>query len=80
MKRSDFPLFANHPDLIYLDSAATTQKPKSVIEAVTFFYENENANVRRGVYNLAAKATNRYENTRILIQKLLRHLERLQSY
>jgi cysteine desulfurase / selenocysteine lyase len=71
MNRTNFPIFSNHPDLIYLDSAATTQKPKSVIEAVTFFYENENANVRRGVYNLAAKATNRYENTRILVQKFI---------
>jgi cysteine desulfurase / selenocysteine lyase len=69
--RSDFPLFDNHPTLIYLDSAATTQKPKSVIEAVTFFYENENANVRRGVYNLTAKATNRYENTRVQIQQFI---------
>ncbi|MEN9609454.1 MAG: hypothetical protein RLZZ628_268 [Bacteroidota bacterium] len=71
MNKADFPLFGNYPDLVYLDSAATTQKPKSVIEAVTFFYENENANVRRGVYNLAAKATNRYENTRILVQKFI---------
>ncbi|MEY4935298.1 MAG: hypothetical protein RIS64_1657 [Bacteroidota bacterium] len=71
MNRNDFPLFTNHPALIYLDSAATTQKPKSVIEAVTFFYENENANVRRGVYHLAGKATNRYENTRILVQHFI---------
>jgi cysteine desulfurase / selenocysteine lyase len=71
MNQADFPIFGNYPDFVYLDSAATTQKPKSVIQAVTFFYENENANVRRGVYNLAAKATNRYENTRILVQQFI---------
>ncbi|WP_274652333.1 cysteine desulfurase [Paenibacillus humicola] len=52
-----------HP-LVYLDSAATSQKPRSVIEAVTRYYEHDNANVHRGVHTLGSRATEAYENAR----------------
>jgi cysteine desulfurase/selenocysteine lyase len=62
--KSDFPIFNNNPSLVYLDSAATTQKPRCVIDAVSHYYENDNANVHRGVYALSERATAAYENTR----------------
>ncbi len=62
--KHDFPIFDNNPSLIYLDSAATTQKPRCVIDAVSQYYENNNANVHRGVYALSERATAAYEGTR----------------
>jgi cysteine desulfurase/selenocysteine lyase len=62
--RKDFPVFKEHPDLIYFDNAATTQKPQVVIDAVSDFYIHYNANIHRGVYDIAAKATERYESVR----------------
>lgn len=62
--RENFPIFEHYPGLVYLDSAATTQKPRVVIEAERYFYEWQNANVHRGIYPLADKATAAYENTR----------------
>ena len=62
--RNDFPIFRDHPSLVYLDNAATTQKPSCVIEAVRRFYETENANPLRGLYDLAQRATAAYEESR----------------
>ena len=62
--RNKFPIFKNNPTLVYLDSAATTQKPLSVIKAETDFYTHYNANVHRGVYGIAVKASAVYENVR----------------
>lgn len=62
--RQAFPIFEHYPGLIYLDNAATTQKPGTVIEAGRYFYEWQNANVHRSIYPLAALATEAYENTR----------------
>ncbi|HEX8966173.1 MAG TPA: SufS family cysteine desulfurase [Patescibacteria group bacterium] len=62
--KKQFPIFANNPELVYLDSAATSQKPKVVIDAVTDFYEKYNANIHRGIYSLSQKATDMYEETR----------------
>ena len=45
MNKEDFPIFENHPDLIYLDNAATSQRPKQIIKTITDFYEKENANI-----------------------------------
>jgi cysteine desulfurase/selenocysteine lyase len=61
--RSDFPIFADK-SLVYLDSAATTQKPKQVIDAVSDFYSNYYANVHRGIYELSLKATEAYHSAR----------------
>lgn len=62
--KKDFPIFDNHPELVFLDNAATTQKPRCVIEAEKEFYEFNNANVHRGVYDLSASATALYEGVR----------------
>ena len=59
--RQEYPLFAQYPELIYLDNAATTQKPSCVIQAESAFYEKYNANPFRGVYELAEFATEHYE-------------------
>ncbi len=65
--RSDFPILSrevNGKPLVYLDSAATTQKPQSVLDAMDSYYENSNANVHRGAHTLAAEATELYESAR----------------
>ncbi|MBI4018992.1 MAG: cysteine desulfurase [Candidatus Aenigmarchaeota archaeon] len=65
--KSDFPLLSrkvNGKQLVYLDSAATSQKPKQVISAITNYYENHNANVHRGVHKLSEEATEAYEGSR----------------
>ena len=62
--RQQFPIFSHHPGLAYLDNAATLQKPRSVIDGLTAFYERENANIHRGIYNLSAQATQKYEQVR----------------
>ena len=65
--REDFPILAQevngHP-LVYLDNAATTQKPRQVIEALVRYYETTNANIHRGIHTLAVRATEQYEATR----------------
>jgi cysteine desulfurase / selenocysteine lyase len=69
--KSHFPIFSHRPELVYLDSAATSQKPRSVIQTITDFYEKENANVHRGLYELSSKATQRYEDVRKKISALI---------
>ena len=65
--RSDFPLLAAAPDLHYLDSAATAQKPQAVLDALAHFYTHDNANPHRGAYELSARATERYHDARATI-------------
>src|SRR6266550_4604011 len=62
--KNDFPIFKIYPDLVYLDSAATSQKPQTVIDAVSQFYSTQNANIHRGIYDLSQSATDHFENTR----------------
>src|SRR3954447_24993648 len=62
--RTDFPLLANNPDLHYLDSAATSQKPRAVLDAMVDYYTQDNANPHRGAYALSARATDRYQAAR----------------
>ncbi|MCR5271476.1 MAG: cysteine desulfurase [Lachnospiraceae bacterium] len=62
--REDFPLLKEYGDIAYLDNAATTQKPYFVIEAEKNFYERENANPMRGLYELSQRATDIYEKAR----------------
>jgi cysteine desulfurase / selenocysteine lyase len=65
--RKDFPIFetlAHGKPLVYLDSAATSHKPRQVIDRIVRFYESENANVHRGLYELGEKATVAYEGAR----------------
>ncbi|HBI6718272.1 cysteine desulfurase [Listeria monocytogenes] len=72
--RANFPILAqeiNEKPLAYLDNAATSQKPKQVIEALTHYYEFDNANVHRGVHTLAARATDAYEAARGKVAKFI---------
>jgi cysteine desulfurase / selenocysteine lyase len=69
--RKDFPIFINNPELIYFDNAATTQKPELVIKGITKYYENENANIHRGIYDLAAVTTRKYEAVRQKVADLI---------
>ncbi len=72
--KSEFPILHQdingHP-LVYLDNAATTQKPRSVIEAVKRYYEWDNANVHRGVHTLGSRATDAYEGAREKVARFL---------
>jgi len=62
--KKEFPIFRNQPDLVYLDNAATTQKPLQVIDSIVNYYSNLNSNVHRGLYPLAEKASQEYEKAR----------------
>jgi cysteine desulfurase/selenocysteine lyase len=62
--RADFPLLAGSPELHYLDSAATSQKPRAVLDAMMAYYTHDNANPHRGAYALSARATDRYHAAR----------------
>ncbi|MGE4169948.1 MAG: aminotransferase class V-fold PLP-dependent enzyme [Candidatus Margulisiibacteriota bacterium] len=66
-----FPVFEHHPTLHFLDSGASTQKPKVVIEALTRFYESSFANIHRGVYQLSQDATVAYDLARQKVQRFL---------
>ncbi|HJQ20756.1 MAG TPA: SufS family cysteine desulfurase [Gemmatimonadaceae bacterium] len=63
-RKADFALLATRPELHYLDSAATSQKPIAVLDAIRNYYENDNANPHRGAYDLSARATQRYHDAR----------------
>ena len=69
--RSDFPLLAASPGLIYLDSAATSQKPRVVLDAIQAYYEHDNANPHRGAYALSVRATQRYHQARTRIARFI---------
>ena len=72
--RKDFPILdrkVNGKNLVYLDNAATSQKPKEVIDSIRDYYMNHNANVHRGVHLLSVEATDAYENARIQISDLI---------
>jgi cysteine desulfurase/selenocysteine lyase len=69
--RSDFPLLAAHPELCYLDTAATSQKPRAVLDAMRAYYEHDNANPHRGAYELSVRATDRYQEARERIARFL---------
>src|SRR5690349_10324455 len=69
--RADFPILSrkiNGKPLIYFDSGATAQKPQQVIDAVTTYYRDQNANIHRGVHTLSQDITIAYEKARVLIQ------------
>lgn len=72
--RNDFPILdqkVNGEPLVYLDSAATSQKPQAVIDGLIHYYQNDNANVHRSVYTLGQRATEEYENARQKVQRFI---------
>lgn len=69
--REDFPMFKNNPDLVYLDSAATSLKPQCVIDSVVDFYTKHTSNVHRGDYDIAALNDKLYDQTRKSVAKLI---------
>ncbi|MGB9144735.1 MAG: cysteine desulfurase [Acidobacteriaceae bacterium] len=76
--RADFPILHHQVrghELVYLDNAATTQKPQAVIDAIVGYYENSNANIHRGVHYLSEKATEDFELTRQALQRFVNAAE-----
>ena len=69
--RKEFPIFTERKNLVYLDSASTTQKPQTVIDTISSYYSNYNANVHRALYQIGEKATNQYEQVREKVKKFL---------
>jgi cysteine desulfurase/selenocysteine lyase len=72
--RRDFPILSEHVNgrpLVWLDNAATTQKPKAVIDRLVHFYEHENSNIHRAAHELAARATDAYEGARQKVQRFI---------
>lgn len=72
--RAEFPILertVRGKPLVYLDNAATSQKPRFVLDAITRYYEDENANIHRGVHYLSERATADYENSRVRAQRFL---------
>lgn len=72
--REMFPILSRHlndKELIYLDNAATSQKPQVVIDALSNYYSNYNANIHRGIHTLAEEATAAYESTRVTVRKFI---------
>lgn len=69
--RDHFPIFNAHPDLVWLDSASSTQKPSSVIETINQFYSQGYSNIHRGLYPLSERATADFESVRDLVQRFI---------
>src|SRR5260370_25409473 len=71
---SDFPVLTqrvhDHP-LVYLDNAATTQKPQMVLDAMNQFYQADNSNIHRGVHELSERSTRHYEEARVKLQRFI---------
>ena len=72
--RDDFPILQekiNGNDLVWLDNGATTQRPRQVIDRLSYYYEHENSNVHRGAHTLAARSTDAYENARDIVARFI---------
>ncbi len=69
--KENFPVFDNVKDLVYLDSAASSLKPRCVIDKMNYYYEHLGVNVHRGVYNLSYEATDMYEEARYTVSKFI---------
>lgn len=74
--REQFPIFSHQPDLVWLDSASSTQKPRSVIETAQRFYEMGYSNIHRGLYPLSERATADFEATRDVVKRFINAGER----
>ncbi len=69
--REKFPIYKNNENLVYLDSAASSLKLESVLKSISYYYENLNVNVYRGVYDLSYEATELYEETREVVANFI---------
>lgn len=69
--KEDFPIFSHQPGLVYLDSTATSLKPLAVIEKEVEYYKEYSGNVHRGIYDIAEKATQEYEETRKMVARFI---------
>ena len=69
--KTDFPIFKNNPGLVYLDSTATSLKPKAVIDKLVEYYSQYSANIFRGVYKISEQATREYEETRNIVSEFI---------
>ncbi len=69
--RREFPIFERNPGLVFLDSGASAQKPRQVIDGIAEFYRSDYANVHRGVYQLSARSTDRFEEARATVRAFL---------
>ena len=71
MYKKDFPIFANNPGLVFLDSAASSQKPAMVIDGVSHFVSNDYANIHRGSYALSEKSEELYHASKAAVAQLI---------
>jgi len=69
--KADFPIFAHHPELVYLDNAATSHKPQAVLDTLLNFYSSDNSNVHRGIYELSERASQAYEAARARVAEFI---------
>ncbi len=69
--KKDFPIFNAHPELVYLDSGATSLKPQPVIDAIVAYYSTYSANIHRGLYKISEKASAEYEDTRSVVARFI---------
>jgi cysteine desulfurase / selenocysteine lyase len=69
--KREFPVFEQHPRLVFLDTAASAQKPHAVIDGIANFYRQDYANVHRGAYDLSVRATERFEAARETARRFL---------
>ncbi|MBV8156967.1 MAG: aminotransferase class V-fold PLP-dependent enzyme, partial [Dyella sp.] len=73
--RAQFPIFASNPGLVFLDTAASAQKPREVIDGVADYYRTDYANVHRGVYQLSERSSQRYDAARVTVAGFLNAAE-----
>src|SRR5438874_12017331 len=76
--RREFPIFERNPGLVFLDSGASAQKPRQVIDGLSEFYRNDYANVHLGVYQLSARSTDRFEEARETVRAFLNAADELE--
>lgn len=71
MNKNDFPIFKQYPELVFLDNGATSQKPQVLIDALQEYYTKYNSNIGRGVYDLAEKSQNIFEQSKSVISQFI---------
>jgi cysteine desulfurase / selenocysteine lyase len=69
--KKDFPIFENNPDLVYLDSTASSQKPKKVIDSITNYLSYNYSNIHRGLYDIAIKSEDLYFDSKKKVAEFL---------